>query len=155
MLVLLLASAACSTPAETPAASGGEAAPEASALSAPLPDEEAPPPGNITGSPILPAPVVLGAIGTPAVEAVVAVARPELNACYTRERAANPALAGKVLVRFAIGADGRVTSARTKSTSLWHPPTEECLNSRILALQFPAPAEGGTAIVTYPFEFPG
>lgn len=119
-----------------------------------IPANETAPAGSITGEPILPTTIVLGALSSNVVEGVLSAAGNELNACYTAELEKNPGLAGKVLVRFTIGKDGKVTAARTKSTSLWHPPTEDCLNTKLLGLQFPIPGEGGTALVTHPFVFP-
>jgi hypothetical protein len=117
-------------------------------------EPEPPPAGTISGSPILPEPIVLGGIETPAVRSVIEAAGPALQACYTAELAAHPDLAGKVLVRFTITHDGRVSRATTKSTSLRHAPTEECLNERIGGLQFPKLPDQGVALVTWPFIFP-
>lgn len=153
MIVVLLF--ACSTaPEAVPAPAANVPAVDASAPIVAAPVDEPAPAGSITGEPILPSTIVLGALSANVVESVLNAARSELNTCYTAELAKNPGIAGKVLVRFTIGRDGKVTAARTKSTSLWHPPTEECLNTKVLGLQFPTPGEGGTALVTHPFTFP-
>lgn len=145
---------ACSTAPDLAAAPvANPVATPAETLATGAADEPAPA-GSITGEPILPTTIVLGALSSNVVESVLTAAESELNACYTAELEKNPGIAGKVLVRFTIGKEGKVTAARTKSTSLWHPPTEECLNTKLLGLQFPTPGEGGTALVTHPFVFP-
>lgn len=101
-----------------------------------------PAPGVISAEPILPRPVIIGAIADEAVEAGLAgVVCPATGA-------------GKVLVRFQIRADGSVTEAEVRSTSLRDPVTEACLVDRVKAVKFP-PLDGGEmAMVMYPFQFP-
>lgn len=144
--MLLLLALAC--PPEPPATPAGSAA------SAPTVEAEAPPAGSIGGVPILPRPVVLGALDVAAVEAAVAEGRAALEGCYLAAVAGQPALRGKVLVRFTVLADGAVAEARTRSTSLRDAPTEACLLGAVRALRLP-PLEGGErAVVDYPFVFP-
>ena len=113
------------------------------------------PAGSIGGDPILPTPIVLGGLATKDVQVVVDAAKPAFDACFAAAHAKDPKLAGKVSVRFAIGAEGRVGTVRTKSTSLWNTELETCLNTKISTLTFPKPSGGSTAIVTWPFSFPG
>jgi hypothetical protein len=117
-------------------------------------EEDAPPAGRIGGEPILPDPVVLGAISADAVETVVATHMDRINTCWETERAKDPKLAGKVLVKLVIGPDGSVTSTATKSTSLRNEPTETCVNQDLASATFPPLQGGKIAIVTYPFVFP-
>ena len=143
MLLLL----ACSSPA-----------PEQAENSVPVPERVAEksvaPVGSIGGAPILPDPVVLGAISGEAVDAGVAAQMEAINLCYENARSANAGLAGKVLVRFSIAQDGSVSRTSISSTTLWDPPTEECVSAQVAQATFPALQSGRVAIVTYPFVFP-
>jgi hypothetical protein len=121
---------------------------------APAPVAEAPPAGSIGGAPILPDPVVLGAISAEAVVAGVEAQMEAINRCYEEARAKNAALAGKVLVRFSIAQDGSVSRTSISSTSLWDTSTEDCVSARVAQARFPALEGGRVAIVTYPFVFP-
>lgn len=153
MLPFLVILVACGSPAVEPAEAPADAPAEAPEPVAEV-DAEAPPPGRIGGEPILPKPLVIGAIATTAVEEGLAPHRPAIDDCWKAEQATHPELAGKVLVKFKIAGDGKVVDPTTRSTSLRHPPTEACLNERIAAIQF-APLQGGSyAIVQVPFVFP-
>lgn len=146
-MMLLFAVLACgSPPVEAPA--GTVAAPEAA------PAEEAPPAGKIGGEPILPKPLVIGGIDASAVEEGIAPHRDAITKCWEAALAERPHLRGKVLVKFKINRDGSVSETSTKSTSLRHPATEECVNQRVAEAKFPALATGSYAIVSYPFVFP-
>lgn len=114
---------------------------------------EAPPPGRIDAEPILPRPLVLGGIGTAAVEAGIAARQAAIDSCYQQGLAADPTLRGKVLVKFTILPDGSVGRASAKATSLRHPATEECVVAQVLAATFAPLQDGSTAMVSFPFVF--
>lgn len=120
-------------------------------VEAPLPAPA--PSGSIGGEPILEGVVVVGAIATSAVDAGVAAQMDKITACYTRGRASNPELSGKVLVRFTIDREGHVGSTTIRSTSLRHPSTEDCLQRAVAKAQFPPLKGGKIAVVNYPFVF--
>ncbi len=146
MLLLL----ACGSPAPEQVE-----APAPAPSPAPVVEAEPPPPaGSIGGAPILPDPVVLGAISAEAVAAGVDAQMEAINRCYEEARTKNAALAGKVLVRFSIAQDGSVSRTAIRSTSLWDTPTEDCVSARVAEARFPALEGGRVAIVTYPFVFP-
>ena len=113
----------------------------------------APAVGSIGGEPILPSPVVLGAISASAVEDGVGEKMEAINRCYKDALVENKTLSGKVLVRFTIDQDGRVSKTGIRSTSLRHTPTEECVSARVAEVRFPSLKHGRVAIVTYPFVF--
>ena len=144
-MLSLLALLACA-----PDPASKDPAPEAPV---PSPADEAPPAGRIGGDPILDWPVVLGSIGTPAVEAAFDGQRAAIEACYAAGRSAHPELHGKVRVRFQIRADGQVAEARTQASSLRHPPTEDCLVAVVRQTPFPPLPSGELAVVDYPFRF--
>lgn len=123
----------------------GEAQPVPAAPTAPA---EAAPTGVIGGEPILPRPIVLGAISTDDVDKGIAAVLPEIQACHR-----DSARRGRVLVKFHIGADGTPTAAATASTSLRDTATEACVNQRVLEARFVPLQSGNTAMVRYPFSF--
>lgn len=79
--------------------------------------------------------------------------RSEIRHCYESELERQPGLAGKIAIRFVIGAQGAVTSASSVSTTMSSPPVETCLVARVRSWRFPRPRGGGIVIVTYPFVF--
>lgn len=112
------------------------------------------PAGRIGGVPIVSEPVVLGAMSADAVRTGIAAELNAIHACYDSAGGRKAGRMGKVLVRFIIAKDGAVSSTSTRSTSLRHPPTEDCVNARVAEARFVAPGNGGTAIVSYTFAFP-
>jgi TonB family protein len=72
------------------------------------------------------------------------------RACYKKALAENPDTGGKVVIHFQIAADGQVTSASVKESTLEDVNLEECVLHQVRQLVFPA--KGG-AIVNYPFKF--
>ena len=71
--------------------------------------------------------------------------------CYQRELQRTPGLSGKVVVKFAISADGSVSSAATKESTMNNTSVESCINERFMRMQFPH--IGSLALVSYPFLF--
>ncbi len=147
-LIALLACSSSTTVEEPPAPAPPAVEAPAAEPQAP-PAADAPPAGTIGGAPILPDPIVLGGISRDAIDTALAATSTQRRGCY-----ADTTRTGKVLVRFVVAADGSVSRAEMKSTSLRHSPTEDCLLATISATPFPALEGGSTAIVTYPFLFP-
>ena len=99
-------------------------------------------------------PIVLGSIDSDAIARAIAAYRDQIKYCYEKEiNADRPDLAGRVGVRFVIGASGSVTQAGVLSSSLKHPPTEQCILEVIRRIPFPPVKGGGVAEVSYPFVF--
>lgn len=97
-------------------------------------------------------PVILGpVIDRALIQEVVQRSMAQIRYCYQRQLQREPGLGGKVVVRFTIAADGSVSSASTKESTLANETVESCINGRFLRMEFPA--IGGTAIVSYPFLF--
>jgi hypothetical protein len=96
-------------------------------------------------------PIILGALDRSFIDEVIKRHLNGIRYCYQRELQKNPTLAGKVVQRFAIGRDGRVTGAYTKASSLGSRVVEECIENRIWRIRFPE--AHGQVIVTYPFIF--
>ncbi|MES2642770.1 MAG: AgmX/PglI C-terminal domain-containing protein [Myxococcota bacterium] len=99
------------------------------------------------------APIVMGALDRSLLDVVIKRALPQIRYCYQRELFKHPDLAGEVTVKFIIAADGTVSSAVTKRSTLGNEAVETCINGRFLRFQFPEPKGGGIVIVSYPFRF--
>jgi outer membrane biosynthesis protein TonB len=77
----------------------------------------------------------------------------EFRLCYEKESSAGkPELSGRVVTKFTIGQDGKVTKAGIKSTTLKNQNIEQCLISAIKRIEFQK-LESGTIEVSYPFDF--
>jgi hypothetical protein len=77
----------------------------------------------------------------------------QIRYCYQRELTKNPALGGKIVIKFTIAKDGTVSQASTKSTTMSNSAVENCIVGRFMRMQFPEPKGGGIVIVSYPFLF--
>jgi hypothetical protein len=75
-----------------------------------------------------------------------------LRRCYSAGLASNPNLRGRVGVRFVIGRDGHVSSAKDDGGDLPDKAVRDCVVAAFLKLEFPAP-EGGIVSVRYPIVF--
>jgi hypothetical protein len=95
---------------------------------------------------------VQGSIDREAVAKVVNAHLQEVRACYERALLREPALAGKVVLEWTISFGGKVTTAKTKSSTLKSSAVEACILQSLKSWQFP-PAKGGIVIVSYPFLF--
>ena len=76
----------------------------------------------------------------------------EVKRCYEGALEKNKDLAGRVVVRFTIQLDGKVTSSGVAETSLGSPPVERCITDAVATWIFPKP-RGGQVEVNYPFVF--
>ena len=75
----------------------------------------------------------------------------QIKACYERELKKNDRLAGKLMVSFTIGADGKVRRATIGSNSTGNRTLGICILTRVRKWGFPT-AESPTDVV-YPFTF--
>jgi TonB family protein len=78
---------------------------------------------------------------------------PTMRYCYEKALVKDPSLAGKIVVSFVIGPDGRVRSADVKSSTVGDATMERCVVEAIERASFPKPVGGGVVAVTYPFVF--
>jgi hypothetical protein len=74
------------------------------------------------------------------------------RACYESGLRANPGLAGRVAVRFAIGRDGSVSNVQNGGSDLPDSGVVSCVVRAYYGLTFPAP-DGGIVTVVYPIMF--
>lgn len=73
--------------------------------------------------------------------------------CYDEGVKKNPSLEGKVVVEWDIGTEGSVKTAAIKSSTLNDDAVHKCMIDNIMVLKFPAPLDGMTANIVYPFVF--
>ncbi len=97
--------------------------------------------------------ILIGALEKSQIDRVVKAHLTQIRWCYQRELRANPALEGKVVIKFVIDQSGGVSQAKVHATSLNNPIVENCMCERFMAFQFPKPKGNGIVIVTYPFYF--
>jgi hypothetical protein len=93
-----------------------------------------------------------GSIDREAVAKVINSHLQEVHACYERALLKDPGLAGKVVLEWTIGGAGRVTAAKTKSSTLNNASVEACILNSLKGWAFPTP-KGGVVIISYPFIF--
>lgn len=78
----------------------------------------------------------------------------QVKYCYARELQARPELGGRIVVRFAIGSQGKVLAAQVVETTLENNAVESCVAAAVSRIQFPAlPKQCGLITVRYPFVF--
>ena len=76
-----------------------------------------------------------------------------IRGCYNRLLAEQPALRGRVMVRFVIGPEGAVEAAMVEDSTVPSDPLERCVVDVVTQMTFPVPDEGGKTVVSYPFVF--
>jgi hypothetical protein len=94
-----------------------------------------------------------GTLPKEAIRQVVRDNSADLRTCYEGRLAHNADLFGKVVARWKVGADGRVTIAEVVDDTVKDKPLADCIVNAILGWQFPKPKGGGIVVVTYPFVF--
>ncbi|MEZ4235755.1 MAG: AgmX/PglI C-terminal domain-containing protein [Myxococcota bacterium] len=98
-------------------------------------------------------PIILGALDRSLIDEVVKRHMNQIKYCYQRELTKNPALNGKIVIKFTIAKDGSVSQESTKTSSMKNSSVENCIVGRFMRMQFPEPKGGGIVIVSYPFLF--
>jgi TonB family protein len=97
--------------------------------------------------------VLEGNLSKEEIEAVIRANLAKIKACYERRLQAKRGLQGRVMSKFVISPDGRVSTASISQSDLGDGPTETCIASEIKRWKFPLPRGGGQVSVTYPFVF--
>ena len=95
---------------------------------------------------------VSGRIAPEMISRVVRQKLATMRACYEAGLARNPALAGRVAIKFTIDRTGSVAQAEMSGSSLVDPQVNACIVRAFRGLSFPAPA-GGNITVMYPLTF--
>lgn len=98
-------------------------------------------------------PLILGSMDRSVIGDVIRNHLGALKACYQRELQREPDLAGRLVARIRIGADGLVREVTVEDDETGHPALGACVVARLRGLQFPVSAGGGETLVRYPFTF--
>lgn len=98
--------------------------------------------------------VILGTLERSEIETVVESQMAKIQAHYKHGLAKNPNLSGKVVVKFVVEADGSVSKASLKSSTLHSREVESAITREFLGFRFPKPDGGRLTIVSYPLHFP-
>ncbi|HTM22818.1 MAG TPA: AgmX/PglI C-terminal domain-containing protein [Kofleriaceae bacterium] len=77
----------------------------------------------------------------------------DLDACYRKQAARNPKLAGVVTIRFSVYADGKTYNAAVKDSTLHDAAVEACVVKVFAGLRFPAEPTREKTRVFYPLRF--
>jgi TonB family protein len=77
----------------------------------------------------------------------------EVKYCYDQALVRQPKLDGRIVVKFTIAGTGQVLASFVQSTTLGSAAVEMCVANAVKRWDFPAPRQGGLAIVSYPFTF--
>jgi TonB family protein len=89
-----------------------------------------------------------------AIEAMMAQHRAQIVYCYQRELKRSPELKGKVVVRFTVRTNGKVTGAKVVQSTLGNAKVERCILGIIRKFKFEAVGKGkGNLTYEYPFIF--
>ena len=87
------------------------------------------------------------------IKKVVRVYYSHFKYCYEKQLLKNPELEGKVVIKFLIGADGKVQKAEIAETTIKNAELEKCMIGAAKRMKFPKPLGGGVVDVKYPFVF--
>ena len=96
---------------------------------------------------------VRGAVAPEIIRRVVREHAGQMRYCYERELTRSPGIYGKIVMKWVINGEGKVTQATTAETQMRNANVEGCLATKIKTWVFPKPKGGGIVIVNYPFVF--
>jgi hypothetical protein len=98
-------------------------------------------------------PQVIGSLDPEIIRRIVREHAGQIKYCYEKELIRTPGISGKVIMKWVINGEGKVTQALSQESQLKNPAVESCLANRIKTWVFPKPKGGGTVVVNYPFVF--
>ncbi len=98
-------------------------------------------------------PVILGSLDKEIIRRIVQEHASQIRYCYEKELTRTPGIFGKIVVKWVINGEGKVTQAQTAETQMRNANVEGCLATKIKTWVFPKPKGGGIVIVNYPFVF--
>jgi hypothetical protein len=97
-------------------------------------------------------PKVTGTVSPAVIKRIVQQHIGRMRLCYERGLAANPRLAGKIVVTFVIDSGGAVSTVQDAGSTIGDAGVVSCVVKAFDTLTFPAP-ESGVVTVTYPIVF--
>jgi hypothetical protein len=98
-------------------------------------------------------PIILGSLDKEIIRRVVREHMAQIRYCYERELTKTPGIYGKIVMKWIINGQGKVTQAKVAETQMNNKNVESCIARKILTWRFPKPKGGGIVIVNYPFVF--
>lgn len=93
-----------------------------------------------------------GSLSADSIRAVVERNIRGVKACYEKALTQQPDLQGKVVVKFTIGPEGKITEFSIEESTMGNKEVEGCILSRLRRWEFPKPDQGPVT-VSYPFIF--
>lgn len=97
--------------------------------------------------------IIEGGLDRDVIAAVINRNMGQIRFCYEQGLQMDPALAGRVGVKFVIGPNGQVKIADVENTTLNSKQIEDCVLLRLRSWKFPLPDGGVEVKVSYPFSF--
>ncbi len=88
---------------------------------------------------------------TGGVDAVIESHYGDVEACYAPIALKDPRVAGRIVLQWTLGADGRPSAVAVVQDTLSNPAVGACLKARARAWRFPPP-DGGVGVVRAPFD---
>ena len=98
-------------------------------------------------------PLISGSLTRGETRSVIQAGLNQIRHCYERLLQRSPNASGRVKVRFVIGVNGRVTSAKVVSSTISDGRMRKCILGVVRRWKFPKPRGGGSVDVNYPFVF--
>ncbi len=94
-----------------------------------------------------------GSIDREVIRRVILAHKAEIRFCYDRELQSHPDLAGKIVIGWNIGEDGRVSKAGVTNNALGNASVANCIVNKLRTWGFPPAPPDVEAHVSYPFVF--
>ena len=94
-----------------------------------------------------------GTIDKEAIRRVILSQLRVIKSCYERQLNRHPELAGKIVIGWEIGEQGRVVSAKVNSNELGSAEVGQCIVDKLKTWRFPEPPSSQIVEVAYPFFF--
>ena len=98
-------------------------------------------------------PVILGSLDPEIIRRIVREHAGQIKYCYEKELTRTPGIYGKIVMKWVINGEGRVTQSAVAETQMKNSNVEGCLATKIKTWVFPKPKGGGIVVVNYPFVF--
>jgi hypothetical protein len=98
-------------------------------------------------------PIIMGSLDKEIIRRVVREHMAQIRYCYEKELTRTPGIYGKIVMKWIINGNGKVTQAKVAQTQMKNKNVENCMARKIRTWRFPKPKGGGIVIVNYPFVF--
>jgi hypothetical protein len=96
-------------------------------------------------------PVVMGSLDKSIIQRIIRRHVSQVQSCYEQQLIKDPNIAGRLKIKFTIGKDGHVTTAKVEEAL--EASVDSCVAGVFRRMTFPKPKGGGIVIVSYPLVF--